>query len=240
MAEGSPKGLAFVFLRNLGIIRRLKAEGQPAIHMKQPLQIPETTINRLALYFRQLERLENQGTATVQSHQLAEWMGLTASQVRKDLAYFGQFGVRGQGYDVHALKNSLSEILGISRLSKTIIVGAGNLGKALSSYRGFRKEGFDIVALFDNDSTKWRSQKGKPPVLPMTDLAKFARKEKAQIAILAVPAAAAQDALNLVAGAGIRSILNFAPVELTAPAGIHLRHVDLATELITLAYYSQA
>lgn len=208
--------------------------------MKQPLQIPETTINRLALYFRQLERLENQATATVQSHQLAEWMGLTASQVRKDLAYFGQFGVRGQGYGVRALKISLSEILGISRLSKTIIVGAGNLGKALSSYRGFRKEGFDIIALFDNDPTKCRAQKGKPPVLPLADLGKFVRKEKVQIAILAVPAAAAQDALNLVVGAGIRSVLNFAPVELSVPAGVHLRHVDLATELITLAYYSQS
>lgn len=207
--------------------------------MKNISQIPETTINRLSLYFRQLERLESQKIKTVQSENLAQQTGFTAAQVRKDLAYFGQFGVRGRGYDVGALKKSLSEILGISRVWKTIIVGAGNLGQALSSYRGFRKEGFEIVALFDTDSKKWGSSVGKPPVYPLADLKKFAKKEKPQIAVLAVPAPAAQEALNLVIDAGIRSILNFAPIELAVPSSVHLRHVDLATELITLAYYSQ-
>jgi redox-sensing transcriptional repressor len=138
--------------------------------MKSTAQIPETTINRLSLYFRQLEMLEAQKTATVSSDDLAVRTGLTAAQVRKDLAYFGQFGVRGRGYDVQSLKRQISEILGISRVWKTVIVGAGNLGQALSSYRGFRRQGFDIAALFDNDPEKWGREKGKPPVLPLSEL----------------------------------------------------------------------
>lgn len=207
--------------------------------MKSITQIPETTINRLSLYFRQLERMESQKVSTVSSDELAVRTGLTAAQVRKDFAYFGQFGVRGRGYDVRSLKRQISEILGITRVWKTIILGAGNLGQALSSYRGFRKQGFDIVALFDNDAAKWEREKGKPPVLPLSELKKFVKNEKAQIAILAVPVSAAQEALNLAFDAGIRSILNFAPAELKIPAGVQIRNVDLATELITLAYYSQ-
>lgn len=207
--------------------------------VKSSLQIPESTISRLSLYLRQLDQLENEKTGTVRSSELAEWTGLTAAQVRKDLAYFGQFGVRGQGYPVTQLKQIISKTLGINRVWKTVIIGAGNLGRALSSYRGFLKEGFQIVALFDSDPKKIGRKKGGLPILPLTQFKTFAKKEDVAIAVLAIPAAAAQKVLDLISQSGIHSVLNFAPVELSHPSHIHVRNVDLATELITLAYYSK-
>lgn len=206
--------------------------------MKSTNQIPEGTIGRLSLYLRQLELLEQENTPTVRSSELADQTGLTAAQVRKDLAYFGQFGVRGQGYAVSRLKVKIAKTLGIHQTWKTVILGAGNLGQALSSYRGFRKEGFDIVALFDIAPTK-QKEKEALPVLALSKLNEFVEKEKVGIAILAVPAQAAQAAADTVVKAGIKSILNFAPVELIVPKETHIRNVDLATELITLAYYSK-
>jgi len=208
---------------------------------KESTQIPESTISRLSLYLRQCEQLENEQTDTIRSSELADLTGLTAAQVRKDLSYFGQFGVRGQGYSVSRLKKKISQTLGVHQTLKTIIIGAGNLGQALSSYRGFLKEGFDIVALFDIDPSKvGKRKKETPPVYPLSQLKTFVKKQHVAIAIIAVPALAAQKAADAAIEGGIGSILNFAPVELSAPAKIHIRNVDLATELITLAYYSQS
>lgn len=207
--------------------------------MKQASQIPESTIARLSLYLRQLEQLEQEHSLTVRSSELALQTGFTAAQVRKDLAYFGQFGVRGQGYSVTGLKKKISQTLGIHETCKTIILGAGNLGQALSSYRGFRKEGFDIVALFDVSPEKLNQKKGALSVLPISKLNDFVKKEKVTIAILAVPATAAQQAADSVIKAGICSILNFAPVDIVVPEKVHIRNVDLASELMTLAYYSK-
>jgi len=184
---------------------------------KEKHAIPESTISRLSLYLRQLDQLEKQRVSTIRSTELAFQTGITAAQLRKDLAYFGQFGVRGQGYSVSSLKKKISQTLGINQTWKTVIIGAGNLGQALSSYRGFLKEGFHIVALFDVDPKKLHKKKGKLPVLPFADFVKFAKKEKISIALLAVPAEAAKEAFTLVTKAGIRSVLNFAPVDLAPP-----------------------
>lgn len=202
-------------------------------------QIPESTIGRLSNYLRQLERLENEKTETVRSTELASLTGFSAAQVRKDLAYFGQFGVRGQGYTVSLLRKKISQTLGIHQAWKTVILGAGNLGQALSSYKGFKKEGFDILALFDTDPKKLVSKKGNLPVYPLSKLKDFVKKQKVSIAILAVPAQTAQAAAEAAVEASIHSLLNFAPVDLATPKQVKVRQVDLATELITLAYYSQ-
>lgn len=203
-------------------------------------QIPESTIARLSIYLRLLEELEREKTATIRSSEIANLSGLTAAQVRKDLAYFGQFGVRGQGYAVPLLKKKISQTLGVHQSCKTIILGAGNLGQALSSYRGFHKEGFDIVALFDIAADKIKQKETATPIYDLSELQNFVQKNKVGIAVLAVPVQAAQDAAIQVVEAGITSILNFAPVDLAVPNNVHVRNVDLATELITLAYYSKS
>lgn len=200
--------------------------------------VPEATTRRLSLYLRVLGDLEALGAQTVSSREIADRCRLNPSQVRKDLAHFGGFGIRGVGYDVSRLRQVIAGILGLDRERRVIIVGAGNLGSALGDYPGFQGSGFEVVALFDVSADKiGSSTRSGRPVLPMGDLAQVIRDRDVDLAIVAVPAAAAQKVVDQLAAAGIRAILNFAPTRPTAPHNICIHHVDLKIELESLSYF---
>ena len=201
-------------------------------------QISELTTNRLSVYLRCLNTLDGAGVRTISSQSLAEQFHLNAAQIRKDLAYFGEFGVRGVGYYVRDLKRHLRQILGLDRKLRVAIMGAGNLGLALADYPGFRQEGFEISALFDNLREKVGQQsRGGVPILDIHDLKRIARREGIRIAVIAVPAASAQHVLNLVVAAGIKAVLNFSPGTLEVPTDIKLKSVDLTVSLESLSFF---
>ena len=210
-----------------------------AFKTKQSLdQISELTTNRLSVYLRCLNELDSAGLRTISSQALAEQFHLNAAQIRKDLAYFGEFGVRGVGYYVRDLKRHLRQILGLDRKLRVAIMGAGNLGLALADYPGFRQEGFEIAALFDNLSEKVGQQsRGGVPIHDIGDLRKIARRDGIRIAVIAVPAAAAQNVLNLVVASGIKAILNFSPGTLEVPPDVKLKSVDLTVSLESLSFF---
>jgi redox-sensing transcriptional repressor len=200
-------------------------------------KIPEMTIRRLSVYTRCLQQLEEDGVKTVSSQELAERFNLNSAQVRKDLAYFGEFGVRGIGYYVAGLKAELQKILGLDREWSVALVGFGNLGSALFHYKGFARQGFRIAAIFDTDPAKIGRDVGGAPVLSSDDLAREVKARGIQIAIVAVPPESAQTVTDQLAEAGIKAILNFAPSRLRAPRDTRLKHVDLSIELETLSFY---
>jgi redox-sensing transcriptional repressor len=200
-------------------------------------KIPEMTVRRLSVYTRCLQQLEEDGVKTVSSQELAERFNLNSAQVRKDLAYFGEFGVRGIGYYVAGLKAELQKILGLDREWAVALIGFGNLGSALFHYKGFSRQGFRIAAIFDDDPAKIGRDVGGAPVLSSTDLAREVKARGIQIAIVAVPPEAAQTVTDQLADAGIKAILNFAPSRLRAPRDTRLKHVDLSIELETLSFY---
>lgn len=199
-------------------------------------KIPEMTVRRLSVYARCLLQLEEDGVKTVSSQELAERFNLNSAQVRKDLAYFGEFGVRGIGYYVSGLKAELQRILGLDREWAVALVGYGNLGSALFHYRGFGRQGFRIVAIFDDDPAKAGRQVDATPIFASRDLAREVKARGIQIAIVAVPAEAAQTVTDQLVAAGIRAILNFAPARLKVPRDVRLKDVDLSIELETLSF----
>ncbi|HUA36840.1 MAG TPA: redox-sensing transcriptional repressor Rex [Candidatus Sulfopaludibacter sp.] len=201
------------------------------------LIIPRKTIYRLSIYLRCLARLRENGIGTVSSEALARAAGVKPTQLRKDLAYFGTFGTRGLGYDVADLSKRIADELGTSRLQPVILVGAGHLGLALLSYRGFGKEGFEIVAAFDADPRRQRDKKVRQPILGMNKLPDFVHQNGTRMAILTVPAAAAQEVANQLVAAGITGILNFAPIPLSVPEEVMVNNVNLAIELENLSYF---
>jgi redox-sensing transcriptional repressor len=201
-------------------------------------QVSELTTNRLSVYLRSLNELEAAGVKTISSQSLAERFHLNAAQIRKDLAYFGEFGVRGVGYYVRDLKRHLRQILGLDRKLRVAIVGAGNLGLALADYPGFKQEGFEIAALFDNQSTKvGQKSRGGVPIFDIHDLKKHARKDGISIAVLAVPASSAQRVVDLVVAAGIKAVLNFSPGALELPPDVKMNSVDLTVALESLSFH---
>jgi len=201
-------------------------------------QVSELTTNRLSVYLRCLSTLEEASVRTISSQALAEQFHLNAAQIRKDLAYFGEFGVRGVGYYVRDLKRHLRQILGLDRKLRVAIMGAGNLGLALADYPGFRQEGFEIAALFDNLQEKVGQQsRGGVPIHDIHDLKKVARREGIRIAVIAVPAPSAQQVLGLVVAAGIKAVLNFSPGTMQAPADVKLKSVDLTVSLESLSFF---
>lgn len=201
-------------------------------------QVSELTTNRLSVYLRCLTMLEEAGVRAISSQALAEQFHLNAAQIRKDLAYFGEFGVRGVGYYVRDLKRHLRQILGLDRNLRIAIIGAGNLGLALADYPGFRQEGFEIVALFDMLSSKIGQQsRGGVPIHSVNDLRKIARRDNISIAVIAVPATSAQLVVNQVVAAGIKAVLNFSPGTLDVPPGVKLKSVDLTVSLESLSFF---
>jgi redox-sensing transcriptional repressor len=201
-------------------------------------QISELTTNRLSVYLRCLTQLEDGGVETISSQGLAEQFHLNAAQIRKDLAYFGEFGVRGVGYYVKDLKRHLRQILGLDRKLRVAVMGAGNLGQALADYPGFRREGFEISALFDVSDAKIgdRSRTGVP-IFDIRELKRVVRREHVDIAVIAVPAESAQAVLEQVVVAGVKAVLNFSPGTLKAPPGVKLKSVDLTVSLESLSFY---
>jgi redox-sensing transcriptional repressor len=205
-------------------------------HFKIP-RIPEMTIRRLSVYTRCLLQLEEDGVKTVSSQELAERFNLNSAQVRKDLAYFGEFGVRGIGYYVSGLKAELQKILGLDREWQVALVGFGNLGSALFHYKGFARQGFRISAIFDDDPGKWGKSVDGVTIQPMRELPREARGRNLQIAIVAVPAEAAQSVIEKLVAAGIKAVLNFAPSRIRVGKDVRLKNVDLSIELETLSFY---
>jgi len=201
-------------------------------------QVSELTTNRLSVYLRCLSALEEAGVRTISSQALAEQFHLNAAQIRKDLAYFGEFGVRGVGYYVRDLKRHLRQILGVDRNLRVAIMGAGNLGLALADYPGFRQEGFEILALFDSLSSKVGQQsRSGVPIHSINDLKKIARRDGISIAVIAVPAPSAQPVVDLVVASGIKAVLNFSPGTLDVPADVKLKSVDLTVSLESLSFF---
>jgi redox-sensing transcriptional repressor len=201
--------------------------------------IPRQTIYRLSIYLRSLARWRDRGLATVSSAALAGAAGVKPTQLRKDLAYFGTFGKRGLGYDVAALSAKIAGALGTSRRQPVILVGVGNLGLALLSYRGFENEGFEIMAAFDAAPLRKRDKPLRQPIWGMEKLGEFTRQNRVKMAILAVPAAAAQEVANAMVQGGITGILNFSPLVLAVPDTVTVNHVNLAMELENLSYFIQ-
>ena len=209
--------------------------------MKKPIrpEIPRKAIYRLSVYLRCLQRLKSNGIRTVSSEALSKAAGVKSTQLRKDLTYFGQFGTRGLGYDVEQLSKMISDLLGTNSLQPVILVGVGNLGLALLSYRGFEQEGFEIVAAYDTDTDRKRNKNFSQPILEMEKLPEFVRERGVKMAIIAVPAMAAQEVANFLVQCGISGILNFAPIVLTVPEDVVVNNVNLAIELENLSYFIQ-
>ena len=199
-------------------------------------KIADSTVRRLSLYLRFLEEFEGRGVATVSSDALAQRGGTTSAQVRKDLSFFGSFGKRGLGYDVHELATTLRSILGLGRRYRVTLVGAGKIGSALAQYRGFKQRGFDIVSIFDADQTKVGKKWNDLPVQDISALPASLKKEPVDIAVLVTPAESAQGVTDVMVAAGIKAILNFAPIQLSVPEDVSVKNVNLALELETLSY----
>ena len=201
--------------------------------------IPRKTVYRLSIYLRCLARLRENEIPTVSSEALAKAAGVKPTQLRKDLAYFGTFGTRGLGYDVPELSQKISDELGTSSLQPVILVGVGNLGLALLSYRGFEKEGFEIIAAFDTEPKRKRDKNISQPIYGMDELPKLVREKNVKMAILSVPVAVAQNVVNTLVDAGIAGFLNFAPIVLAVPEDVMVNNVNLAIELENLSYFIQ-
>lgn len=204
---------------------------------KKRYKFPKTTIERLSYYFRALEDLTKRGIDTVSSEALGGKLNIKSSQIRKDLSYFGDFGKRGMGYDVKYLLKELRYILGLDREWKVVIVGAGHLGLAISQYPGFQKRGFIIQAIFDTDPQKVGPDYHGIPILDAEMLTNYIKENEIEIGVITVPAASAQDVADVLCGAGVQAILNFAPVSLIVDEEIKVLSVDLTTKLEALAYY---
>ena len=201
--------------------------------------IPRKTIYRLSVYLRCLARLKENKIQTVSSEALAKVAGVKPTQLRKDLTYFGQFGTRGLGYDVAELSRMISDEMGTTSLQPVVLIGVGDLGSALLSYRGFEKEGFEIVAAFDIEPKRKRDKKFSQSVLGMDKLAEYLRETHTKMAILTVPADVAQEVTNQLVQNGVTGILNFAPIVLTVPEDVMVNNVNLAIELENLSYFIQ-
>ncbi len=203
----------------------------------EKVEIPKKAIYRLSIYQRCLSKLQENGKETVSSSALAGAAGVKPAQLRKDLAYFGQFGTRGLGYSVSELRDVILEVLGREQLQPVVMVGAGNLGVALLRYRGFEKEGFEVVAAFDAVPEVAVSRGISIPVYGQGEVVRFVRENDVKLAILCVPGGVAQEAANELVGAGVQGILNFSPTLLQVPEAVTVNNVDLALELENLSYF---
>ena len=202
----------------------------------RPELIPNPAVRRLSLYLRQLEAFQRKDRRTISSKQLGESLGLTDAQVRKDLAYFGQFGHPGIGYRVEDLIAQVRKILGTDKTWNVLLIGAGNLGRALLAYRGFEKKGFRLAAVFDADPSKVGKKHGPFTIQSLDELESTVQKQSIRLAIVAVPADSAQDVADRLVEAGIKGIFNFAPISISVPPDVALSAVDLAVQLEQLSF----
>lgn len=205
--------------------------------MNELEEVSPLTLNRLSFYLRCLRHLQELGVQRVSSQEMAQRYHLSATQIRKDLAQFGEFGIRGVGYDVDGLADHLNSLLGLDRKHPMVIVGMGNLGSALAQYLGFNYGAFYVVAGVDNDPRKIGRKAGTFTIRPTSELADVVRESGAEIGVLAVPAEAAQENYDALADAGIKGVLNFAPVRVKRRPGVPLKNVDLRINLEELAFF---
>ncbi|MCK4423697.1 MAG: redox-sensing transcriptional repressor Rex [Candidatus Omnitrophica bacterium] len=204
---------------------------------KKNKKIPEATIRRLGIYIQVLKKLKEKDVLDVSSEILGLESGYSASQIRKDISYFGECGIAGKGYDLNILYSYIQQVLGIEQGWNVALVGIGHLGMALLSYPGFKERGFNIIAAFDNDPLKTGKTLKNIKIKDISQLKSIVKKKNIQIAIAAVPAPAAQKIVNSIVEAGIKAILNFAPVVLTVPEGVKLQNADLSLEFGILSYF---
>jgi redox-sensing transcriptional repressor len=200
-------------------------------------KIPDIIIGRLPISLRALQRLADKGTQTTSSQELGEIIGISAAQIRKDISQFGEFGKQGTGYSIPFLIERLQTILKVNRSWDVIIVGIGDMGHALARYNGFGDRGFLVTMLFDNDPAKIGQTVNNLEILNMNGMADKIKQNKIKIAILAVPASAAQEAADQLVKAGVKAILNYAPTHLNVPNNVHVQHIDPATHLQRMTYY---
>lgn len=200
------------------------------------LKIPEATIIRLSGYSRYLKQIDENGVTIVSSGEIAKGVDGSPAQVRKDLAYFGEFGTRGVGYKVKDLNEQIMKILGLTHEWEVVIVGAGNLGSALTYYKGFKERGFNISALFDKDIEKIGLTIGGIPIFAVSAMEQYIRNNQIKIAIVAVPVMSAQNVVDILVDAGIQAILNFTPCVISVPEHIVFRKVDLAVNMELLTF----
>lgn len=208
------------------------------VSFKFQKNISEATISRLAVYLRCLNILKNEGIKTISSKKLEERFQISSAQMRKDLAYFGEFGKRGKGYDLKKLIDIIIRILDLKKEKKVIIIGAGHLGQALADFQGFNSMGFKTVALFDIDKEKiGKMTKKGTEILSIDNLEEFIKKEKIEIGVIAVHPSSAQEIYDRITNCGIKGILNFAPIQIKEKKGVITLNVDLKIRLETLSYY---
>jgi redox-sensing transcriptional repressor len=200
-------------------------------------KISELTTNRLSVYLRCLNELAAQGEKTVSSDKLAKEFHLNSAQIRKDLAYFGEFGVRGVGYYVESLRDHITKILGLTKEHRVAIIGAGRLGMALTDYYGFTQTNFTVVALFDADESKIGQKAGEVEIFDIKNFAEVVKKDNIDVAVIAVPGQFAQSVLEQITNAGIKAVMNFAPTPLRVDCDVKLKTVDLTISLESLSYF---
>lgn len=201
-------------------------------------RVPQTTVYRMSLYYRALKQLKGNGIGTTSSAALSEIVGFTDAQIRKDLAYFGQFGVPGRGYDVENLKSAIASVLGIDRRWRVALVGVGHLGYALLAYKGFKDQGFDICCAFDNDPDKIGKKWEGVGIHDIAGAVDVLREKRIELGIIAIPDTGAQAAADILVQGGVKSILLFTPGPVRVPPDVRIRRVDLAMELEWLSYHA--
>lgn len=199
--------------------------------------IPDIVVGRLPLYLRTLRYMAEQGRQVTSSQELGEQLGISAAQIRKDLSLFGEFGKQGTGYNINFLAKQLSEILQVNRVWDIALVGAGDLGRAIAHYQGFADRGFQVKMIFDSDPEKIGTQLGDFVVQDAGQIVQLIREAGLKVAMLVVPAAHAQDAVNKLVEAGVEAILNYAPLNLNVPVNVHVQNIDPSVHLQRMTYY---
>ncbi|GAB4445811.1 MAG: redox-sensing transcriptional repressor Rex [Anaerolineales bacterium] len=200
-------------------------------------KIPDIIIGRLPIYLRALQRLAEKGVHNTSSQELGEMIGISAAQIRKDISQFGEFGKQGTGYSVPFLIERLQDILKVNRVWDVIIVGMGDMGHALARYNGFVNRGYQVTMLFDNDPAKIGQKVNDLEIFSTDTLLEKVKQNKIKIAMLTVPASAAQEVADLLVKAGIKAILNYAPIHLNVPKDVQVQHIDPAAHLQRMTYY---
>lgn len=200
-------------------------------------RIPDIIVGRLPIYLRALQRMADKGMKTTSSQELGDHVGISAAQIRKDISQFGEFGKQGTGYSIQFLVDKLRGILQIDRIWEVIVVGAGDMGSALVHYQGFQNRGFHVVRIFDNDKSKVGKKIGEFVVEDAAEMAGVVKAENIKIAMLTVPAVAAQDVADILIQSGVRAILNYAPISLSVPANVRVQYIDPSVHLQRMTYY---
>ena len=200
-------------------------------------KIPDIIIGRLPIYLRALQRMSEKGIKTTSSQELGEHVGISAAQIRKDISQFGEFGKQGTGYSIPFLMDKLREILKVNRMWDVVLVGAGDIGHALARYSGFANRGFRICLIFDVDNSKVGQKVGEFTIEDASKLVECVRSSRIKIAMVTVPASAAQDVTDKLVQAGVKAILNYAPTSVNVPSNVHVQYIDPATHLQRMTYY---